>query len=102
MALIDCPECGNKNSDTAEFCPNCGYVYDFEDFEEHRAEGVASVIIGIIAWIIMLLIPFLSFASFIIFVIALILQRKCQTNLSFVGFAISSLGIAFLTIGILI
>lgn len=24
MALIECPECGNKVSDKAEYCPNCG------------------------------------------------------------------------------
>lgn len=24
MALIDCPECGNKVSDAATSCPNCG------------------------------------------------------------------------------
>ena len=25
MALIDCPECGNKISDKAVSCPHCGY-----------------------------------------------------------------------------
>ncbi len=25
MALIECPECKKKVSDTAEACPNCGY-----------------------------------------------------------------------------
>lgn len=25
MALIDCPECNRKVSDSAEICPNCGY-----------------------------------------------------------------------------
>ena len=25
MALIKCPECGNKISDQAESCPKCGY-----------------------------------------------------------------------------
>ena len=25
MALIKCPECGNKISDKAEICPKCGY-----------------------------------------------------------------------------
>ncbi len=25
MALIECPECGKKISDKAEFCPKCGY-----------------------------------------------------------------------------
>ena len=25
MALINCPECGNKISDQAEACPKCGY-----------------------------------------------------------------------------
>ena len=25
MALIDCPECGNRVSDKAEKCPSCGY-----------------------------------------------------------------------------
>ncbi len=26
MALINCPECGNKISDTANRCPRCGYA----------------------------------------------------------------------------
>lgn len=25
MALMQCPECGNKVSDKAEKCPKCGY-----------------------------------------------------------------------------
>ncbi|MDE6566291.1 MAG: zinc-ribbon domain-containing protein, partial [Lachnospiraceae bacterium] len=25
MALLYCPECGKEVSDTAKFCPNCGY-----------------------------------------------------------------------------
>lgn len=25
MALIDCPECNRKVSDSAEICPNCGF-----------------------------------------------------------------------------
>ena len=25
MAMIECPECGNKMSDVARACPNCGY-----------------------------------------------------------------------------
>lgn len=27
MALIECPECGKKISDKAEFCPHCGYCF---------------------------------------------------------------------------
>ncbi len=28
MALKNCPECGEKVSDKALFCPHCGYVLD--------------------------------------------------------------------------
>lgn len=31
MALIRCPECNHEISDTAKFCPNCGYVMKQED-----------------------------------------------------------------------
>lgn len=31
MALIRCPECNHEISDTAKFCPNCGYVMKNED-----------------------------------------------------------------------
>ena len=27
MALIKCPECNHDMSDTADFCPNCGYKF---------------------------------------------------------------------------
>ena len=30
MALINCKECGKELSDTAEFCPHCGYKYNHE------------------------------------------------------------------------
>lgn len=31
MALIRCPECNHEISDTAKFCPNCGYVMKQEE-----------------------------------------------------------------------
>jgi len=36
MALINCKECGKELSDTAEFCPHCGYK---EHHEEHPVDG---------------------------------------------------------------
>lgn len=35
MALINCKECGKELSDTAEFCPHCGYK---EHHEEHPVD----------------------------------------------------------------
>ena len=35
MALINCKECGKEHSDTAEFCPHCGYK---EHHEEHPVD----------------------------------------------------------------
>ena len=34
MALIKCPECGNKISDQAESCPKCGYEMKQKKVEE--------------------------------------------------------------------
>lgn len=31
MALINCKECGKELSDSAEFCPHCGFKYDHSD-----------------------------------------------------------------------
>lgn len=31
MALIICPECGNRVSDMADRCPCCGYPMSFFD-----------------------------------------------------------------------
>lgn len=39
MALIRCPECNHEISDTAKFCPNCGYVMKPEEkVSEERTE----------------------------------------------------------------
>lgn len=37
MALIKCPECGNKISDKAESCPKCGY-----EMKESKREKITS------------------------------------------------------------
>lgn len=37
MALVKCPECGKKVSDTAVSCPNCGYGIK-EHFERKRKQ----------------------------------------------------------------
>jgi len=34
MALIACPECKKKVSDTSENCPNCGYKFTIEEKEK--------------------------------------------------------------------
>ena len=43
MALIQCPECGKKISDKAEFCVGCGYpvkliLQDNDDFDVNESE----------------------------------------------------------------
>lgn len=38
MALVKCPECGKKVSDTAVSCPNCGYGIK-EHFERERKQA---------------------------------------------------------------
>jgi hypothetical protein len=47
MALIDCPECGNKISEKAVFCPMCGYsvrtpgaFYCFEYVSKKKVFGL--------------------------------------------------------------
>ena len=40
MALINCKECGKELSDTAEFCPHCGYKYI--NNAEHVSEPIMS------------------------------------------------------------
>jgi len=47
MALIDCPECGNKISEKAVFCPMCGYsaktpgaFYCFEYVSKRKVFGL--------------------------------------------------------------
>ena len=40
MALVNCPECGNKVSDTAEKCPYCGYSIA-KYIEEKKKEELA-------------------------------------------------------------
>lgn len=101
MSLIKCPECGNQYSDTSDLCPHCGYIVYID---EHYAEGIASIITGIVAWIISLLFGgfFFSFLSLILFIFSLILENKCTRKFSFIGFAISSLGILFLILKIIV
>lgn len=38
MALINCPECGDKVSDTAETCPHCGY--NIKKFIQNKREEI--------------------------------------------------------------
>lgn len=98
--LIDCPECGKQYSDTANACPNCGYV-EYED--EHITEGVLSIVIGIFAWVIafsinngiLLLIPFIMFC------ISLLLEKKCLRKFAVIGFIISSSGLVVITFEII-
>ena len=97
MALIDCPECGGKYSDTTIYCPHCGYV-EYE--EEHVTEGILSIVIGILAWIIALWINkgILLSIPFILFCVSIILEKKYIKNFSLIGLAISSFGIIMLLI----
>lgn len=49
MALVKCKECGHEISDSAYFCPNCGYA-DYEDECECGCEprsNAGKVILGI-------------------------------------------------------
>ena len=38
MALIKCPECGGKVSDTAPACPHCGYLFRPQLYSNPPAE----------------------------------------------------------------
>lgn len=40
MALIECPECGQKVSDKAEKCINCGYPISNNKTEENISDSV--------------------------------------------------------------
>ena len=33
MALTRCPECRKKISESAQFCPNCGFSFKEDDLE---------------------------------------------------------------------
>lgn len=39
MALINCPECGNSISDSANNCPNCGYPVNPISVVKPKGEG---------------------------------------------------------------
>ena len=39
MALINCPECGNKVSDLAEICLNCSFPLNNRNVEVQNKEG---------------------------------------------------------------
>ena len=41
MALIECPECGNKISDKADKCPHCGLPSSY--FDGKKDDAVAAV-----------------------------------------------------------
>ena len=36
MALTRCPECRKKISESAQFCPNCGFSFKEEDLEIYK------------------------------------------------------------------
>ena len=40
MALINCKECGKELSDSAEFCPHCGYRLVWIDWGEEIERNV--------------------------------------------------------------
>ena len=56
MALIKCPECGKEVSDTANSCPNCGYLIhnkkSFLQFLSNRINCVISIVVNIVLSII--------------------------------------------------
>ena len=39
MALKNCPECGNKVSDLAKICPNCGYPLKEKQTEKSNTKN---------------------------------------------------------------
>lgn len=64
MALIKCIECGNTISDTADFCPHCGYkkpkaalkITSDQPEKEHPWRGILLCFIGLAAIVIALMI----------------------------------------------
>lgn len=64
MALIKCPECEKQISDTAQRCPDCGYMIDHDEMDElksaarkvNKAKNIAQIIFIILAAIIILLV----------------------------------------------
>lgn len=36
MALIRCPECHKKISESAQICPHCGFSFKEEDLEKYK------------------------------------------------------------------
>jgi uncharacterized C2H2 Zn-finger protein len=47
MSLIQCPECGNKISDKADSCPQCGFILDehqyYKEFEKSGKEKPTTI-----------------------------------------------------------
>lgn len=41
MALIKCPECGNRISDKANKCPHCGLPSEYFDAQKESGSNVA-------------------------------------------------------------
>ena len=45
MALIKCPECKKKISNTIKTCPNCGYELKEEDRKVKKKKPILKIII---------------------------------------------------------
>ena len=45
MALVTCPECSQKVSDTADSCPQCGYDFKGEKKKKDTASGCGCLIV---------------------------------------------------------
>lgn len=69
MALINCPECKKKVSDTAEHCPNCGFAVKAY-VEKKKSQQISSKeinesssLIGIIFIAVIICVCFLLFKA---------------------------------------
>lgn len=58
MAMVTCPECGKEISDSASFCPHCGYLLalskssrstELSEPKKNNALGIAYVVCGVAA-----------------------------------------------------
>lgn len=47
MALIKCPECGKKYSDTAVACPHCGYTKNTQKYGKELGTGIKEGLKGL-------------------------------------------------------
>lgn len=61
MSLIKCKECGKDISDTAKFCPECGFVYK----KEHTVFKIIIINISVL-FIVCLIILFIGFLPYLI------------------------------------